>query len=105
MKGVCLTFYTYELQKHHEVLLYEWILEFAKKNQIHGGSVFRGIAGYGGRGIIHEAHFFELASNVPVEINFLIAKEQAEQFLQLVKEEKVQIFYSMHEVEYGILND
>ena len=62
MKGICLKFYTYELQKHQGVLLFEWLLEFAKKNGIRGGSAFRALAGFGRHGVMHAEHFFELAS-------------------------------------------
>lgn len=62
MKGVCLRFFTYELHKHEGMLMYEWLLEYAKNQGLQGGSVFRAIAGYGKHGLIHEEHFFELAS-------------------------------------------
>ncbi|MFT3790053.1 MAG: DUF190 domain-containing protein [Rudaea sp.] len=43
------------------MLLYEWLLERARKLGIHGGSAFRAIAGYGRHGRLHEQQFFELA--------------------------------------------
>lgn len=103
MKGVCLKFYTYEFQKHHGVLLYEWLLEFAKKNEIHGGSAFRGLAGFGRHGVMHEEHFFELASDVPVEVEFIISEKEIAKFLELLKEEKIDLFYTKSEIEYGSL--
>ena len=45
MKGTLLRFYVHENRKHHHILLYEWLLEHAKKTGIHGGSAFRAIAG------------------------------------------------------------
>jgi PII-like signaling protein len=105
MKGVCLQFFTYELQKHHGMLVYEWLLEFAKKNGIHGGLAFRAVAGYGHHGVMHEEHFFELASNVPVEVRFLLTKEESKKLIDLIKNEKIKLFYSICEAEYGFLND
>lgn len=105
MKGVCLKFYTHEFQKHHGILLYEWLLELAKKNGIHGGSAFRAIAGFGRHGIMHEEHFFELASDVPIEVTFLIKKEESELLLKLVKNENFKLFYSISETEYGFVNE
>lgn len=106
MKGVCLRFYTYEHQKHHSgVLLYEWILEFAKKNNIHGGSAFRGIAGFGRHGILHEEHFFELASNVPIELTFIMEAKEAESFLNLLRKDVSNLLYVQTAVEYGILEN
>ena len=40
MQGTHLRFYTYENRKHGSVLIYEWLLEFAKARGIHGGSAF-----------------------------------------------------------------
>lgn len=105
MKGVCLKFYTYELQKHQDILLYEWLLEFAKDNGIDGGSVFRAIAGFGRHGVMHQQHFFELAANVPVEVNFFLQEEEAIRFLGLLKNEKIDIFYTKSNIEYGIINN
>ena len=102
MKGVCLTFYASELKKHNGILFYEWMLELARKQQIQGGSVFKSIAGFGSHSF-HEASFFELASNVPVEIRFLITKEESERLLSLMKDEKIEVFYSILEAEYGVL--
>jgi len=103
MKGVCLKFYTYEFQKHHGILLYEWLLEFAKKNGIHGGSAFRALAGFGRHGVMHEAHFFELAPDVPVEVKFIISEQEIDRLLELLKKEKIDLFYSKTEIEYGSL--
>lgn len=104
MKGVCLKFYAYELQKHKGLPLYEWLLEFAKKNGIKGGSCFRGFAGYGQNGIVHEEHFFELASDVPVEIEFILQEKEIALFLEKLKEEKIDLFYTKLEIEYGRLS-
>lgn len=104
MKGVCLKFYTYESQKHKGMLLYEWLLEFAQKNKIRGGSAFRGVAGYGRHGVLHEEHFFELASDVPIEVVFILSEMEEISFLNLLKEEISGLFYVKAPVEYGILN-
>ena len=101
MKGVCLKFYTYELQKHKGRILYEWLLEHAQKEGFAGGFVLRGIAGFGHSKKIHEERFFELASNVPVEIQFLLNKDIANKFLELLKSEDLELFYSLTEIEYG----
>lgn len=105
MKGVCITFYTYEFQKHHGVLLYEWLLEFAKKNKILGGSAFRGIAGFGRHGVMHVEHFYELASDVPVEVKFFVSEQEMNRFLDLLKNEKIDLFYIKSEIEYGSLGN
>src|SRR5450759_3492563 len=92
--GTYLRLYTHENRKHHHVLLYEWLTEQAKKIGIHGGSAFRAIAGYGHNGILHEQHFFELAGDLTIEVEFMLSEGDAEKFLQFVKGERVHLFYA-----------
>ena len=87
----------HENHRHGRVLLYEWLLETAKKLGVHGGSAFRAIAGYGRHGVIHEQHFFELAGDLTVEVEFLLPREQAEKLLEIVRQERVRVVYSMSE--------
>lgn len=104
MEGVSVTFYTYEAKKHHHQLLYEWLLEFAKKQNIQGGSVFRALAGYGRHGTLHEEHFFELAANVPIKIEFIMNEKDLTPFLDLLKKEKINLFYTTSPIDYYCLN-
>lgn len=104
MTGTLLKFYVQEHRQHHGILLYEWLLERAKKLGIHGGTALRAIAGFGRHGILHEQHFFELAADMPVEVTFVVSDAEAESLLNLVKQEKMPIFYVRMPVEYGLLN-
>jgi len=104
MKGTYLRFYTHENHRHGRALLYEWLLETAKKLGVHGGSAFRAIAGFGRHGVIHEQHFFELAGELTVEVEFLLPREQAEKLLDIVRKERVRVVYSMSEAEIGETN-
>jgi PII-like signaling protein len=101
MKGTLLRFYVHENRKHDHVLLYEWLLERAKKIGIHGGSAFRAIAGYGRHGVLHEERFFELAGDLTVEIDFAVTDEEAERLLALLREEKIPIFYARMAIDFG----
>lgn len=103
MKGIDLRFYTYEFQKHHGILLFEWLLEFAKKNGIRGGSAFRALAGFGRHGVMHENHFFELASDLPVEVKFIVSEKEMNLLLDLLQQEKINLFYTKAEIEFGNL--
>ncbi len=107
MKGTRLCFYMREHEKHDHKLKYEWILEFAKRVGIRGGTVFRAIAGYGrhGHGAIQEEHFFETASNVPVEVSFFLPKEEAMRFLRQLEQEALNVFYALSEAEYGTIGE
>src|SRR5438034_1377688 len=101
--GAWLRFYVHENRKQHGILLYEWLLETAKKAGIHGGSAFRAIAGYGRHGVLHEQHFFELAGDLTVEVEFLLSDEQAQTLLGLLRREQVRVFYASFPAEFGMI--
>lgn len=92
MKGIHLRFYTYENRKHGSALMYEWLLEFAQARGIHGGSAFRAIAGFGRHGRMHEQHFFELAGDVPVLVEFIADEASADSLIAALRAEKVHLF-------------
>ena len=104
MQGTYLKFYVHENRKHHHILVYEWLLEQAKKMGIHGGSAFKAIAGFGRHGVLHEDHFFELAGDLPVEVVFMVSEEEAEQFLELIRNAGLTLFYIRMAAEYGVIN-
>src|SRR5258708_6465733 len=103
MNGKLLCFYVHENRKQAHVALYEWLLEQAKALGIRGGSAFRAIAGYGRHGILHEEHFFELAADMTVEVEFVVTDEEAERLLELLRRERVSIFYARVPAEFGAI--
>lgn len=103
MKGTILRFYMHESRIHQHVALFEWLLEQAKKISIHGGSAFRAIAGFGRHGILREEHFFELAADMPVVVEFVVTDAQAEALLGLLRRERVSIFYARVPAEFGAI--
>jgi PII-like signaling protein len=103
MNGVLLRFYVHETRKHRHILLYEWLLEQARKLGIHGGSAFRAIAGYGRHGVLHEEHFFELASDLTVEIDFAVTDAEAAALLAVVEREGIGLFYVKAPIEFGTI--
>jgi PII-like signaling protein len=101
MKGTILRFYVHEGRIHHHVALFEWLLEQAKKIGIHGGSAFRAIAGFGRHGILHEEHFFELAADMTIVVEFVASEAEADALLGLLRRERVSIFYARVPAEFG----
>ncbi len=100
MKGTYLQFYMHENRKHGHRLLYEWLLEQARKIGIHGGSAFRASAGFGRHGILHEDHFFELAGDTTMEVEFLVTDDEAERMLDLIRRERIRLFYGRVAAEF-----
>jgi PII-like signaling protein len=103
MNGTILRFYVHENRTHRHIALFEWLLEQAKKLGIHGGSAFRAIAGFGRHGILHEEHFFELAADMTVQVEFVVTDGEAEAFLELLKNERISIFYARVPAEFGAI--
>ena len=69
---------------------------------IAGGTAIRAIAGFGRHGRLHEEAFFELAGDLPVEVEFMLSEQQAEQMLALIRVEKLQLYYVRMPAEYGV---
>jgi PII-like signaling protein len=103
MECTFLRFYVHESRKHGHILLYEWLLEQAKAIGIRGGSAFRAIAGYGRHGILHEEHFFELAGDLSVEVEFVVTDEEAERLLELMRGQEVSVFYARIPAQFGTI--
>ncbi|MBS0194824.1 MAG: DUF190 domain-containing protein [Proteobacteria bacterium] len=104
MNPTCaLRFYLSESRKQHGRVLYEWLLEDARHNGVHGGSAFRAIAGYGRHGILHEQHFFELAGELTVVVEFLLDEAQAEAMLERLRGEGIDLFYARFPIQTGTL--
>ncbi len=103
MNGYLLRFYMHENQKHNGMLLYEWLLERARASGIHGGSAFRAIAGFGRHGVLNEQHFFELAGELTVVVEFLIPAAEADALLDLVRIEGTPLFHARFPLEFGIV--
>jgi uncharacterized protein len=103
MRGTILRFYVHENRTLHHIALFEWLLEQAKKVGIHGGSAFRAVAGFGRHGILHEEHFFELASDMTIAIEFVVSEDEAEKLLSLLRSERVSVFYARIAAEFGAI--
>jgi PII-like signaling protein len=101
MKGCALRFYMHENQKHHGVMLHEWLLEQARREGIHGGSAFRAIAGFGRHGVLSEQHFFELAGQLTVVVEFVVAQAEADALLEIARKDGVALFYTRSALEFG----
>ncbi len=99
MASVCLKIYMTEKQRHSGQLLYEWLLDEARKIGIEGGSVFRSIAGYGRHGQHHDESFFELAGELPIQVEFVLDAVLAEKYIAKLQPHHLNLFYVQYVVE------
>jgi PII-like signaling protein len=98
-----LRFYVSEKQRHNGDLVYEWLLEEARRQGIPGGSVFRAISGYGRHGRLHEETFFELGGDLPVMVELVLETLQAEQFLEALRPHGLKLYYVRQAAEAGVV--
>ena len=103
MSNVCLKIYVIEKQRYNEQLLYEWLLDEARKIGIHGGSVFRSIAGYGRHGLHHDESFFELAGEMPIQVEFILDAQLADNFMAMLQPLNLNLFYVRYSVNVGYM--
>lgn len=103
MNGTYLRFYMHENVKHHHQLLYEWLLQYAKRMGVHGGSAFKAIEGFGRHGVLHSQHFFELAGEMTIEVEFVLTDAMADQLLESLRKEQVSVVYARTPAEFGVI--
>lgn len=103
MPSICLKIYMTEKQRHNDQLLYEWLLDEARKIGIEGGSVFRSIAGYGRHGQHHDETFFELAGELPIQVEFVLDAHLADEYISMLQPHHLNLLYVRYSVDAGCL--
>ena len=101
MQGIYLKIYVPEALRTHGDLLYEWILRQAELLEIPGGTATRAIAGFGRHGHLHEQHFFELAGELPIILDFFGSEEKVNGLLAILKDENDSLVYIKFNAEAG----
>ena len=102
MQGVFLKLYVPQTARHDGQLVYEWLLQEAQHLHIPGGSVMRAIAGFGRHGRLHEEHFFELAGDLPVTVEFFAEASALDLLLEQLSAQKISLFYIRLPAEGGV---
>lgn len=97
-----LRIYAAESAQCHGKALYEGVLEYAKHCGVAGGTVFRSVAGYGRHGRVHEEHFFELAGELTVAIEFIADDVAITALLARLTQEGMSLFYVKFPAESGV---
>jgi PII-like signaling protein len=104
MQGSLLRFYVHEYQRVHQRLVWEWLLRQADRLSIHGGVAVRTMAGCGRRHALREQHFIEATGSFTVQVDFIVSDEEADRLLELVRSEKVRVFYARMPAQFGVVN-
>lgn len=104
MQGSFCRFYVHEDDRHHGRLLWEWLLQQANDLGVRGGSAFKAMAGFGRNHVLHEDRFFELAGTNTIEVEFIVSDDEARQLFDLLRREKVRVFYALIPARFGVID-
>jgi PII-like signaling protein len=96
-----LTFFVVENQRHGGQLTYQWLLREAASLGLSGGSAFRAVAGYGRHHLLHEARFYELAGELPMEVIFVVAPGDAQRLIEHVAASGLSLRYYVLPAQSG----
>jgi PII-like signaling protein len=91
-----------ESQRQARQPVYQWLLQQASQLGLPGGSAFRAIAGFGRHHKLHEAHFYELAGELPMEVVFVVDRDQAMHLIATVTDAGLSLFHYMVPVRSGV---
>lgn len=80
--GHILKIYIGENDKHHGKPLYEWIVQRARKRDLAGATVLRGMEGFGAHSRMHSAKILRLAQELPIVIEIVDEAPKLKSFLE-----------------------
>lgn len=86
-----LKFYLSTTDKINTKLLYEYIVQEARKQGISGVTVYRGIMGYGLSSTIYSSKFWELTEKLPVMIEMIDETDKLEAFYEYLEPELLEM--------------
>ena len=86
-KHSILKIYVSSTDKIGSEMVYEFIVHKAKKENIAGVTVFRGIMGYGKSSKISSSRFWELTEKLPVTIEIIDETDKINAFFNMIEPE------------------
>lgn len=85
-RGVRVRAYFGERDKHRGKPLWSALLELLRREGAAGGTVTRGIAGYGAHSTIHAASIVDLSADLPLVLEWVDTEERVHRLLPAVEE-------------------
>lgn len=104
MNGYQISFFTQQGRRHHGKPLADWLVHLAKEMGLHGATLIAAAEGFGHRGRIHSAHFFDLADQ-PLEVLMVVTEDESNRLFDRLQAEGVHLFYVKTAVEFGTLGE
>lgn len=82
--GKLLRIFIGESDRHGAQPLYTAIVEEARKRELSGATVFKGIEGFGGHSVVHAARLFDLSTDLPILIEVVDTEEKIRAFIPVL---------------------
>lgn len=70
---------------HHQPL-YLALIERLRREDFAGATVFRGVAGFGARSLLHTAQFLRLSEDLPLVVEVVDSAERMERLKEILEE-------------------
>ena len=75
-----------ESDKWHHQPLHLALVERLRREGFAGATVFRGIAGFGARSVLHTSHLLRLSADLPILLEVVDSSEQVDRLLPILDE-------------------
>ncbi len=76
-----LTIYTTETARHGGKPLFEWLLEEAMRQKMHGGTAHKALAGFGRHHHLHHEHILALSDDLPMVVTLIDTPDRIDAFI------------------------
>ncbi len=83
--GCLLRIFVGENDRAHGRPLYEWLVEEARRQELAGATVVRGLMGFGKNSRIHTSRILRLSLDLPIVVEIVDAEEKIRDFLSRVE--------------------
>ena len=98
-QGHLLRIFIGESDKHEGAPLYEWILRRAREQGLAGGTVLRGLAGFGASSRLHTARILRLSADLPIVVEIVDTREKIEAFIPAIDDAVTDGLATLEKVE------
>jgi uncharacterized protein len=88
-----LRIYVSNTDKFRHNLLYEMLVFAAKRYDLAGATVHRGVMGFGSSSIVHSVKFWEFSEKLPVVVEIIDEADKIEKFIEKIMPWFVKIQY------------
>jgi len=85
-KAVLMRVFIGESDKYNGKNLYQYLVEWLRKNHFAGITVLRGISGFGKASKLHTTNLLELSSDLPIVVEIVDREEKIEELKKMFDE-------------------